>query len=337
MTTLEIGIIYGTSTTYVFLADSGIVLNEPTCIAFLGERKRKNVRAIGQYAYEMTGKSPQNTFVISPISEGIIHDPLSLSILLKEFLKKIVSNNSLIKPRIKAIVGVPMGLSVAERKKYGDVAYAAGIKEVKLIENILLSGVGLQLPVHTAYGGLVVSIGGGVTEVAAISLSSIVQGCAISVGTNLMDKALCDHVSGRYNLKIGMPTAKKLRMDIGSLLEKDISTTMVSGLDLSTKYIRSEKVRAEDVYSVLRPYYLRVRDAVESIINMLPPELASDVYASGIHVVGGAARIIALGDFLSYELDLRVHIPQDPEYAAILGAGQLLSNKTLLRDILSQK
>jgi len=336
MSTIEIGIICGTSTTYMYLADSGIVLDEPTCIAFLGERKRKNIRAVGQKAYEMTGKAPQNTFVVSPISEGIINDPLSLSILLREFLKKIVPGG-ILRPKIKAIVGVPIGLSVEERKKYSDIAYAAGVKEVKLIENILLSAVGLQLPVHTAYGGLVVSIGGGLTEVAAISLSSIVQGCAISVGTNLMDRALCDHISGRYNLKIGMPSARKLRMDIGSLLEKDISTTGVSGLDLTTKYIRSEKVRAEDVYSVLRPYYLRVRDATESIINMLPPELASDVYTSGIHVVGGAARIIALGDFLSYELDLRVHIPQDPEYAAILGAGQLLSNKTLLRDILAQK
>ena len=337
MAALEIAVEIGTSYTSIFVSGNGIVLREPTVIAFLGEPKQKKIRAVGQAAYEMLGKTPEKTTVVCPVVDGFIADPEACSLLLREFIKRILPPSYIFFPKIKAVLGIPTGLTIEERKMYEDVLLSSYIKEITMVENIILSAIGIDLPVSTTYGGLVVNIGGGITEVAALSLSGVVSGCGVTIGGNLMDKALIDFAAGKHNLKMGLSTARKVKNEIGTMYENDTSETVVSGIDLQTKNIGTAKLKATDVYSVLRPYYVRLRDAVESIIKMLPPEIASDVYKTGIYAVGGGSKITGLEKFLSSELSLNAYVPDDPEYAAILGAGKLLSNRYLLDEILSQK
>ncbi|MDR2201155.1 MAG: rod shape-determining protein [Clostridiales bacterium] len=337
MAVLEIAVDIGTSNTSIFVSGNGVVLREPTAIAFSGGPQRGKIRAVGKAAYEMLGKAPEKTTVVSPVTDGVISDPEACGQMLREFVKKILPDSFVFFPRIRAILGVPTGLTVEERRMYEGVVRSAFVREVTMVENIILSGVGADIPFNTATGGLVVNIGGGITEIAALALSGVISACGVTIGGNLMDKALIDRIAGRYNLKIGLLGARKIKTEIGTLFENDISYADAHGIDLSTKTLSSARVKASDVTAVLRPYYMRVRDAVESVVNMLPPEIAADVYKSGVCVAGGAAAITGLSEFLSAELSLNAHIPDDPEYAAISGAGKLLSNPDLLDEIMSQK
>ena len=337
MAVLEIAVEIGTSYTSIFLSGNGIVLREPTVIAFVGDPKQKMIRAVGHAAYEMLGKAPEKTTVVCPVVDGFISDKESCILLLKEFIKRILPQNYIFFPKIKAILGVPTGLTMEERRTYEDVLLAAGVKEITMLENIILSAVGIDLPISTANGGLVVNIGGGITEIVAMSAGGVVSGCGVTIGGNLMDKALMDYVSGRHNLKLGLNTARKVKTEIGTLYENDTSEMVVRGIDLQTKNIGAAKIKAVDVFTVVRPYYIRIRDAVEKILKSLPPDVAGDIYRTGIYLVGGGSKITGLDKFMSAELSLSVFVPEDPEYAAILGAGKLLSDKYLLSEILSQK
>lgn len=337
MASMEIAVEIGTSFTSIYMSGQGIVLYEPTIVAFLGDPKQRRVRAVGNQAIEMLGKTPDKTTLVTPVVDGIIVDPDACVVMLKEYVKKLLPESYLFFPKIKALLGVPTGLTLEERKMYEDVCAAARIGEITMIENIILSGIGIDLPVAAPNGGLIVNIGGGATEIAALSLCGVISGCGVTIGGNMMDKALIDHLTGKFSLKAGLKTVRQLKHTIGSLFETDNSQMDIEGIDIRTKIPARETVYATDVREVLLPYYLRICDAVENIINMCPPEIAGDIYKTGIYVVGGASEITGLSEVMTERLKLPVYIPPDPAYASILGAGRLLKDKDLLKDILLQK
>lgn len=235
MAVMEIAVEIGTGYTSIYVPGNGIVLREPTMIAFIGDPKNKRVHAVGAQAEKMRGKTPERTNIVEPVVDGVIADAEACGVLLKEFVKKILPQNYIFFPRIKAIVGIPTGLSLEERAVYEDVCAAAGIGEVTMIDNIILSGIGLDIPIDAAGGGVVVNIGAGTTEIAAMSLAGVVSGCGVTIGGNMMDKAIMDFIAGKYDLKIGITTARKLKNEIGSLYENDTSEMFVSGRDVKTK------------------------------------------------------------------------------------------------------
>ena len=336
MAAMEIALDIGTSYTSIFLSGQGIVLREPTIVAFQGDAKQRRVRAVGNAALEMLGKTPDKTTVVTPVIDGVIADIEACSIMLKEFIRKLLPESYLFFPRIKAILGVPTGLSFEERRAYEDVCAAARIAEVTMLENIMLAGVGIDLPVASSGGGLIVAIGGGVTEIAALSLGGVITGCGVTIGGNMMDKALIDFLSGKFNLKVGLNAVRKMKHDIGSLSASDNSQYDVEGVDIRTKVPASVTVFATDIRDALLPYYNKICDAIESVINTCKPEIAADIYRTGIYVVGGGSLIFGLEELMRERLGLHVYIPADPQYAAILGGGKLLSDTALLGDILQQ-
>ncbi|MDE6398754.1 MAG: rod shape-determining protein, partial [Clostridiales bacterium] len=284
MACMEIAVEIGTGYTSVYVPGNGIVLREPTVIAFIGDPRNKRVHAVGTQAEKMLGKTPERTTIVEPVSDGVIVDAESCALLLKEFVRKILPPYVFLPPRVKAILGIPMGLSMRERTVYADVCEAAGIGDVTMVENILLSAIGLDLPVFAAGGGIVVNIGAGATEIAAVSLAGVVSGCGITIGGQMMDKALADFIAGKYDLKVGTHTARKIRNEIGSLYENDTSEMFVSGRNVTTKNTGSTYVTAADVCEVIKPYYLRIADAVESIINMCPPDIVGEINKRGVYV-----------------------------------------------------
>ena len=337
MAVMEIAVEIGTGFTSIYLPGNGIVLREPTVIAFLGDPRAKRVQAVGVQAEKMIGKTPERTAIVEPVADGVIVHADACGLLLREFIKKILPQNYVFFPRIKAIVGIPTGLSLAERTAYEDVCRAAGIADVTMVENVLLAGVGLDLPIRSACGGVGVNIGAGATEIAAMSLAGVVSGCGVTIGGKMMDKALADFIAGKYDLKVGEITARKVKDAIGSLFANDTSEMGVSGRNITTKNTGSAYVTAADVCEVVKPYYARIADAVESIINMCPPEIVGEIDNRGIYVVGGGSKILGLEQMFAERLGVGVHTVEEPSYCVILGAGKLLGDKELLQEILLQK
>lgn len=330
---MEIAIDLGTSYTSIFVSGNGIVLHEPSVIAYYDNSKR-TTRAVGNEAYQMRGKAPEKTKIVSPIVDGIIKDPDACAAMMDAFIKKIMPQSYIIKPKIHAVVGVPMGITVEERKTYEEVLMRAGVDEISMVNSIMLAAIGIELPVASAYGGFIVSIGGGVTEISALSLCGIINGCSINIGGDMMDRALSDVMRGYYMLKIDPVTVRKVKEQTASLVVNDCMTATVCGIDMETNSVRKTEIAAEKVNGAVGIYYKNIIDAIESAINTCSPALASDIQDSGIYVVGGGAKIPGLAAVASEALDLRVRIPQDSEYAVVLGGGKLLSDRELLDDIL---
>lgn len=333
MARMDIAIELGTSYTSIFVSGNGIVLHEPSVVAYYDNAKR-STRAVGSDAYYMLGKAPDKTKIVSPISDGTIKDPDACAAMLGEFIKRLLPSSYIIKPRIRAVLGVPTGITVDERKMYEEVLMRAGVDEISMVNSIMLAGLGVELPVASSYGGFIVSIGGGVTEMAVLSLCGIVTGCSINIGGDMIDRTLLDSIRGLYRLKIDMPTVRKIKERILSLIRNDCASMTVSGIDLETKNIRRQEVSAEQLYNAVAVYYNNIIDAVESVINSCSPAVAAEIEKNGLTVVGGGAKIPGLALLMQDALELRVKIPQDSEYAAILGGGKLLSDDGLLDDIL---
>ncbi|MDR0856519.1 MAG: rod shape-determining protein [Clostridiales bacterium] len=334
MPTIDFAIELGTGNTSVYLRGNGIVLKEPTVIAFLGAVRRKFLRAVGKDAARIVGKSPSGTLVISPVEAGIVVDPEAAVVLLNEFLRKCTPQAGVFSYKLRALVPVPDGLTGDERRTLMDVLLAAGVEETVLIETSLCAAVGAHLPVRSTYGGAVINIGAGTTEIACLSAGGIAHGGSLNVGGKSMDAAVAKMVERVHKLQVGLPTAERIKLEVGSMFENDNAEIVVSGTDTVSKSPSSALVKSPEVFETLLPFYNRIAETVESFIKKCPPELASDIYRTGVHLTGGGAQVPGLKKLLSARLKLPVHIPENSEYACILGAGELLNDRDLLDALL---
>ncbi len=335
MARMDIALDLGTSFTSIFVSGDGIVLHEPSVIAYFDDGSKRRTRAVGNEAYYMMGRTPEKTKTVCPITDGTITDPDACSDMLGEFVGKILPESYIIKPKIRCIVGIPMGATVSDREMYESVLMSAGIDEIIMVNSIMLAGVGADMQVQSNFGGLVTSIGGGGTEIAVLSLCGIINGCGINIGGDMIDHALTDRVCGVYGLNVGRSAIRGIKEKICSLISNDCASASVSGIDIETKNIRSQSVSADTLYSVVYEYYKNIIDAVESIINAGTPTVAAEIQKSGITVVGGGAKMLGLAPVMSKLLKLNVNIPHEAQYATVLGGGRLLSDDELLYDIMS--
>ncbi len=335
MAKLEIAIDLGTCYTTLFVSGYGIILREPSVIAYGSDGKSGKMRvvAVGDEAYAMIGKASERTKIVTPVIDGTIADPKACADMLGEFMKKILPESYIVKPRVRAIASVPMGITVDERKTYEEVLLRSGADDIIMINSVMLAAVGVGLPVNSTCGGMIVSIGGGVTEIAVAGLFGITTGSSINIGGNMIDRTLSDSISGVYNLRTDLATVRKIKDGICSLVRNDCAKMSVSGRDLETKNIRTLEVSADSLYSAVYIYYINIIDAIKSALYSCSPALAAEVQKHGITVVGGGARIPGLETLMKNTLDLRINIPSDPQYAAIVGAGMLLSDKYLLEEV----
>lgn len=337
MASLNVAIEIGTSFVTIYASGAGVVLREPTVIAFVGDGEDRKVLAVGARAVRMQGKAPERTTVVCPVSEGYIVDDDACVLLLAELIKKIIPDECIFFPRIKALLAVPTGLTVEERKVYEDVLMKAGVSEVDTVSGILTSALGFDLAVTSPDGFLVANIGGGVTEIAVISMGGIISGCSVNVGGSMMDRAVVDYLVGKYGFKVGVNTARLVKEEIGSLYPNDISSVEVKGVSVNTLTPTTRSVYATDIYDALLPYYARVSDAIESILKLCPPELASGVQDKGLQLCGGASKIPGLTRVVKEVLGIPVTVSSEPDYVSISGAGRLLEDKELYKLILSQQ
>ena len=324
----DIGIDLGTENINVYVRGRGIVISEPTLVV-LDRENRHTVRAVGDEARFLYGRTPDQLIAVSPIKNGQVADFDIAELLFKYFIRKAVGVSYLSKPRI--IVSVPCGMDDVNRKALSEAIRMAGAKHVFMIEKPFGSVIGTGLPVYDPVGNLVVDIGAGTTDVAVISLGGLVVSQSVQVGGNKFNEAIADYLRRECSILIGNQTADNIKKDLASALPLDeprsILVRGVNQLNTSAGTVQFSSGQAYD--AVKNPCKAIVR-AIRWVLERTPPELSADIMKSGIHLTGDGAKLFALDKFISESLGMPVLLARDPGDCCILGIGYLTENIQLV-------
>jgi rod shape-determining protein MreB len=334
----DMAIDLGTANTVIYVRGKGIILNEPSVVAV--RVHTKNVLAAGRRAKEMLGKTPENIVASRPMRDGVIADYELTESMLRYFIGAVHDGrSSFFRARPRMIIGVPSGITQVERRAIEESAKEAGARMVRTIMEPMAAAIGAGLPVQEPSGNMIVDIGGGTTEVAIISLKSIVVCRSVRVGGDEMDVAIVQYVKRKYNLLIGERTAEHVKMEIGcALLEGDFhkNSIAVKGRDLVTGVPKTVVLSAPEVNEALLETIASIIDAVRVVLENTPPELSSDLVVSGITMAGGGSLLRGLDKLISKETGLPVHVAEDPLFCVVKGAGKVIEDLDFFQDALME-
>ncbi|MEG1499595.1 MAG: rod shape-determining protein [Clostridia bacterium] len=335
MANLSFAIDIGGTNTKIFQKGVGLILNEPSLVAVFGKNGIFQIKAIGENAKNMIGKTDENTNVFSPIIGSDLKSVHYASEMLRYFLDKVIPKK-LFRKKIEAIICLPCGLSEEEKLDFANVCYKAKIKNVKIVPSIIASALGAGKFIHTPTTYFVVDIGGNSTDIATINLSAIVKGCTVGIGGKNMDAEIAGLVAREYGTQISLQTAEKLKEEIGSLFEKDVQNMEVIGVCVDSHKPKEIIVSSDVVKEAIMPLFEKIAYAIESTINMCTPDISMDIQRNGIFFTGGVSSIGGLENFMRKRLNLIVHVFDDAYINVILGGGKLLSDDAQLRNILQE-
>ncbi|EAL4408928.1 rod shape-determining protein [Campylobacter jejuni] len=334
----DMGIDLGTANTLVLVKDKGIVINEPFVVAVERERygSKAKILAVGKEAKDMVGKTPGNIEAIRPMKDGVIADFDMTEKMIRYFIEKTHRRKSFLRPRI--IISVPYGLTQVERKAVRESALSAGAREVFLIEEPMAAAIGASLPIQEPKGNLVVDIGGGTTEIGVISLGGLVISKSIRTAGDKLDMSIVNYVKEKYNLIIGERTGEEIKITIGSAIQlpKELSM-VVKGRDQVSGLLSRIELTSEDVREAMREYLKEIADALKMVLEMMPPDLASDIVENGVVLTGGGALIRGLDKYLSEIVRLPVYIADEPLLAVAKGTGKALEEISLLQQLTNEE
>ncbi|HEC2638083.1 TPA: rod shape-determining protein [Campylobacter jejuni] len=334
----DMGIDLGTANTLVLVKDKGIVINEPSVVAVERERygSKAKILAVGKEAKDMVGKTPGNIEAIRPMKDGVIADFDMTEKMIRYFIEKTHRRKSFLRPRI--IISVPYGLTQVERKAVRESALSAGAREVFLIEEPMAAAIGASLPIQEPKGNLVVDIGGGTTEIGVISLGGLVISKSIRTAGDKLDMSIVNYVKEKYNLIIGERTGEEIKITIGSAIQlpKELSM-VVKGRDQVSGLLSRIELISEDVREAMREYLKEIADALKMVLEMMPPDLASDIVENGVVLTGGGALIRGLDKYLSEIVRLPVYIADEPLLAVAKGTGKALEEISLLQQLTNEE
>ncbi|ECH3661093.1 rod shape-determining protein [Campylobacter jejuni] len=334
----DMGIDLGTANTLVLVKDKGIVINEPSVVAVERERygSKAKILAVGKEAKDMVGKTPGNIEAIRPMKDGVIADFDMTEKMIRYFIEKTHRRKSFLRPRI--IISVPYGLTQVERKAVRESALSAGAREVFLIEEPMAAAIGASLPIQEPKGNLVVDIGGGTTEIGVISLGGLVISKSIRTAGDKLDMSIVNYVKEKYNLIIGERTGEEIKITIGSAIQLSKELSMVvKGRDQVSGLLSRIELTSEDVREAMREYLKEIADALKMVLEMMPPDLASDIVENGVVLTGGGALIRGLDKYLSEIVRLPVYIADEPLLAVAKGTGKALEEISLLQQLTNEE
>ena len=332
----DLAIDLGTANTLIYAKNEGIICNEPSVVAVQRNgRGDKRVLAVGAEAKKMLGRTPGSIVAIRPMRDGVIADFETTQTMLRYFIRRVHNRAALRRPRI--IIAVPFGITEVEKRAVRESAESAGAREVYLIEQPIAAAIGSGLPITEPAGNMIVDIGGGTTEVAVISLSGIVFCKSIRVGGDTQNEAIVQFIKRRHNIMIGERTAELIKITIGSAYPRDeIRTIELKGRDLVSGLPKAMLINDEEIRDCLIESINQIVDVVRITLERTPPELASDIVDRGIILAGGGALLTNLDSLISEETGLPVTLATDPLTVVVMGAGKMLDDLSLLRDITLQ-
>lgn len=331
-TARDIGIDLGTANILVTLKGKGIILNEPSVVAI--DKTTNTIIATGREAKEMLGRTPDKIKAVRPLSDGVIADFTATQMLLKNIVQKICKKYNI--GRLRAVVGVPSGITEVEQRAVEESIIQAGAREVYLIEEPIAAAIGAGLEIAEPNGNIVVDIGGGTTEVAVISLGGIVVSDSLRIAGDNLDEAIINYVKREMNLAIGQTTAEEIKIRLGCALPlMSIDVMEIRGRDLNTGLPVVLEINSEQVREALEEPISQIVDVIKIALEKTPPELSSDVMERGIVLTGGGALIRNLDKLISMKTGIPVYITDAPLNAVVRGTGKALEDLEKLKSVLA--
>ena len=330
----EIGVDLGTATVLIYVKGKGIMLREPSVIAVV--RDTGEVKAVGDEAYRMLGRTPGNIVAVRPMRDGVIADYDMTEKMLKAFVRKVVTGTGRwFKPNV--MVCVPSGVTEVERRAVLQATRDVGARKAFLIEEPLAAAVGAGVRIAEPTGSMIVDIGGGTTDIAIISLGGIVVSESLRIAGNEFDESIIRHIRHKENLLIGDRTAEEVKMKVGAAVivtPDDIREIEVRGRDLINGLPKTIRVNTEDTVEALREPVQKIADGVRRVLEAAPPELVSDVIDRGIIMTGGGALLKNFDELLRQNTGIPVTVAENPMDCVALGTGQALDLIHVLQDAL---
>ena len=318
----DIGIDLGTATVIAYIKGKGIVLREPSVVAV--DNNTGNVLAVGKEARRMLGRTPGNIVATRPLREGVISSYTETEKMLKYFISK-VCGKFVFAPRI--MICIPSRVTEVEKKAVIDAASQAGARKVYLIEEPIAAAIGAGIDISKPCGNMVVDIGGGTTDIAVISLGGSVVSTSLKVAGDKFDEYIVKYIKKKHNVMIGERTAEDLKINVGCVYPKIQDTEMeVRGRDLITGLPKTITIHSSEMLEALMEPAMMIVDAVHSVLEKTPPELAADISDRGIYMTGGGCLVDGLDKLLQEKTGINVMIAQDAVSCVALGTGKALDN-----------
>lgn len=315
----DIGIDLGTASILVYIRGKGVVLKEPSVVAF--DRDTNKIKAIGEDARLMLGRTPGNIVAVRPLRQGVISDYTVTEKMMKYFIQKAMGKKTFRKPRIS--VCVPSGVTEVEKKAVEDATYQAGAREVAIIEEPIAAAIGAGIDISRPCGNMIVDIGGGTTDIAVISLGGTVVSTSIKIAGDDFDEAIVRYMRSKHNLLIGERTAEDIKIKIGNAFPRAEITTMdVRGRNLVTGLPKTVEVTSEETMEALRTPTTQIVEAVHSVLEKTPPELAADVADRGIVLTGGGALLRGLEELIEDKTGINTMTAEHPMTCVAVGTGK---------------
>ena len=296
MASSDIGIDLGTASILVYVKGKGVVLKEPSVVAY--DRDTEQIMAIGEEARLMLGRTPGNIVAVRPLRQGVISDYKTTEKMLKYFIQKAVGKSFFgRRPRIS--VCVPSGVTDVEKRAVEDATYQAGARDVYIIEEPVAAAIGAGIDISRPCGNMIVDIGGGTSDIAVISLDGVVVSSSIKVAGDDFDDAIVRFMRKRHNLLIGERSAEEIKINIGTCYKRPENISMdIRGRNLVTGLPKTVTVSSDETEEALREVTSQIVDAVHSVLERTPPELAADIADRGIVLSGGGALLHGLEDLI---------------------------------------
>ena len=326
----DIGIDLGTASILVYVKGKGVVLKEPSVVAF--DVDTRKIKAIGEEARLMIGRTPGNIVAVRPLRQGVISDYSVTEKMLKYFVHKLVGKSLFgRKPRIS--VCVPSGVTEVEKKAVEDATYQAGAREVSIIEEPIAAAIGAGIDISKPCGNMIVDIGGGTSDIAVISLGGTVVSASIKIAGDDFDEAIVRYMRKKHNLLIGERTAEDLKIKIGSCYKRaEVDYMDVRGRNLVTGLPKTVKVSSEETEEALRETTAQIVETIHSVLEKTPPELAADIADRGIVLTGGGSLLRGLEDLISAKTGINTMTAEDPMTAVAIGTGKYVEFLAGYRD-----
>ncbi len=309
MFTRDIGIDLGTANTKMCIRGKNAILREPSVVAY--DVRSDEVRAVGNEAKEMIGRTPGSIVAVRPLKHGVIADYDVTAAMLKKFIKDALKGNLFSRARV--LISIPAGVTEVEVRAVYGAAKQAGATEVDLIEEPMAAAIGAGLPVKEASGNMVVNIGGGTTEVAVVSLGDIVTAQSIRVAGDNFDESIINYIRKKHKLLVGARTAEDIKITIGSVLPYENEGEMeIKGRNTVDGLPKNVTITAEEVRKAMRDDVKQIVDAVRLVLEKTPPELAADIIDKGMTLTGGGAYLRGIDELLAEETGMPIHIADAP-------------------------
>jgi rod shape-determining protein MreB len=321
---MKIGIDLGTANVIVYVKGQGIVMQEPSVVAVDDQNR---IVAVGEEAREMIGRTPGSIQAIRPMRDGVIADYVITEALLEHFIRRVQEGRRFGWGKPEVMISVPAGVTSVEKRAVRDAALKAGAAEAYLIEEPMAAAIGANVPISGPSGSMVIDIGGGTSEIAVISLGSIVVSTSLRVGGNKIDEAITNYVRKKYNLMIGDRTAEEVKIQIGTALPLEREITMdVRGRDLIAGLPRTIPISSSEVMEAMEPPLQQIIGAVRLVLEQTPPELSSDIIDKGMVMSGGGSLLRNIDKLLTQVTGVPCHVADNALHCVALGTGIALEH-----------